>query len=345
MRFCRAYTRMPLEMTFAAHIAAHNFFGGLCGVGIYDNLKTVVTRVYKGKIRDYNQRFHELASHYLFEVRACTPRAGWEKGQVENQVKVNRQRVFIPRLKFASLEELNAHLTESMLREAHNSKHPEYSDKSVWQVFEEEKPYLRVQQKAFDGYVSEERRANTQCLVRYEHNSYSIPCTYAGRAVTVRAYADRIVLLYKGQTIAEHRRELGKDRYVMDPLHYVPILSRKPGALRNGRPFLEWDLPASIRSVQDSLQRFPDWDRQMSAILSAIPVYGIEAVDVACAVALEMGTVSQSIILNYLGRLHDAPAATPVLPPESLTLSLPPQADCSRYNILLKRNVCCANIS
>ena len=345
MRFCLAFTRMTHEMLFAAHIAAHNFFGGLCGIGIYDNLKTVVAQIGKGKMRYYNQRFQELASHYLFESRACTPKAGWEKGQVENQVKVNRQRVFTPRLSFASLEELNAHLAESMLREAHNTKHPEYSDKSVWQIFEEEKPYLRVQRNTFDGYVSEERRANTQCLVQYNHNYYSVPCNYAGRAVTVRAYADRIVLLFKGQTIAEHRRELGKNRYVMDPLHYVPILSRKPGALRNGRPFLEWDLPASIRNVQDSLQRFPDWDRQMSTILSAIPVYGIEAVDVACAVALEHGTVTQSIILNYLGRLHDAPAATAVSPPAMLTLSLPPQADCSRYNSLLKRHICYANIS
>jgi len=343
MRFCLASTRMSLEILFAAHIAAHDFFGGLCGVGIYDNLKTVVTRIGKGKERDFNRRFQELASYYLFELRACTPAAGWEKGQVENQVKINRQRIFTPRLRFESLEELNAHLAEATLREARNTLHPEYSDKSVWQVFEEEKPYLRVQAEAFDGYISDERRANTQCLVHYDRNYYSLPCAYAGRAVTVRAYAGRITLSFGGQTIAEHRREFGKGRYVLNPLHYVPLLSRKPGALRNGRPFLEWDLPTAIQAVWDSLRRFSDWDRQMAAILSAIPMYGLEAVGVACEVALEQGTVSQSVILNHLCRLSDVDPVEPVSPPGNLTLSCPPQADCMRYNRLLKGDACCAN--
>ena len=77
MRFCMAFTRMSLEMIFAAHTAAHDFFGGLCGTGIYDNPKTVVTRIGKGKEREFNRRFQQLASHYLFEPRACTPEAGW----------------------------------------------------------------------------------------------------------------------------------------------------------------------------------------------------------------------------------------------------------------------------
>ena len=319
MRFCIAFTRMSLEMVFAAHNAAHNFFCGLCGTGIYDNPKTVVTRIGKGKEREFNRRFQQMASHYLFEPRACTPEAGWEKGQVENQVKTNRQRVFTPRLRCASLEELNAHLSELMLCEARNSRHPEYSDKSVWQVFEEEKPYLRYQATAFDGYVCDERRASMQCLVHYDCNFYSLPCVYAGRGVTVRAYSERIVLAFKGMTIAEHRRELGKGHYVLNPLHYVPLLSRKPGALRNGRPFLEWDLPASIQAVWESLRRFSDWDKQMAAILSAIPQYGLESVSVACETALEHGTVTQAVILNHLGRLiEDIPVPT-VCAPKNLT--------------------------
>lgn len=343
MRFCIAFTRMSLEMVFAAHTAAHDFFGGLCETGIYDNPKTVVTRIGKGKDREFNIRFRQLASHYLFTPRACTPAAGWEKGQVENQVKINRQRVFTPRLRFMSLEELNAHLAEAMLYEARNAQHPEFSDKSVWQVFEEERPYLRTQAEAFDGYVADERRANSECLVHYDRNFYSLPCAHAGRAVTVRAYAGHIVLAYKGKTVAEHRREFGRGRYVLNPLHYVPLLSRKPGALRNGRPFLEWDLPASIQAVWDRLRRFSDWDRQMAAILCAIPQYGLEAVSVACATALEQDTVSRTVILNHLGRLSDDIPALPVRVPGNLVLLQPPQADCSRYNCLLGRAVCCAN--
>jgi transposase len=343
MRFCIAFTRMSLEMVFAAHTAAHSFFGGLCGTGIYDNPKTVVTRIGKGKEREFNRRFLQLASHYLFVPRACTPAAGWEKGQVENQVKNTRQRVFTPRLCFGSVEELNAHLAEAMLREAHNARHPEFSDKSVWQVFEEEKPYLRVQSEGFDGYVADERRASSECLVQYDRNFYSLPCTYAGRAVTVRAYADRIVLAFRGASIAEHRREFGRGHYVLNPLHYVPLLSRKPGALRNGRPFLEWNLPTSIQTVWESLRRFSDWDRQMAAILSAIPLYGLEAVSVACETALEQGVVSQTVICNHLARLTEDSPMPPVCPPGNLALAHPPQADCSRYDSLLGGGVCCAN--
>ena len=343
MRFCIAFTRMSLEMVFAAHTCAHDFFGGLCGEGIYDNPKTIVTRIGKGKERVYNKRFMLLASHYLFEPRACTPGAGWEKGQVENQVKVVRQRVFTPRLRFASLIELNAHLAEEMLRDAHGRRHPEFSDKSVRQVFEEERPYLRVQAKAFDGYVGDERRAGSDCLVRYDRNLYSLPCAYAGKAVSVRAYAERIVLAVKGEAVAEHRREFGKGHYVLDPLHYIPLLSRKPGALRNGRPFREWDLPASIQAVQDSMRRFPDWDRQMAVILGAIPTYGLEAVSVACETALEQNTVSQTVIMNYLVRLtEESPVPTLAWPQK---LSFAPLADCSRYDRLLRGCACYANKS
>lgn len=345
MRFCIAFTRMSLEMLLAAHAAAHDFFGGLCGVGIYDNPKTVVERIGKGKERDFNKRFKQLASHYLFEPRACTPAAGWEKGQVENQVKTLRQRVFTPRLRFDSLEELNSHLAEAMLSEARRLRHPEFSDKSVWEAYTEEKPFLRTQPSAFDGYVSDERRASSECLVQYDRNMYSVPCAYAGRPVTVRAYAHRIVLAFKGETIAEHRREFGKGRYVLEPLHYVPLLERKPGALRNGRPFLDWKLPESIRSVWEQLRHFSDWDRQMAAILGAIPLYGLEAVSVACETALEQKTISRTVILNHLARLTEDTAPPPVYPPGELTLTHPPKADCRRYDTLLGRVTCSANRS
>jgi transposase len=345
MRFCIAFTRMNLEMVLAAHIVAHDFFGGLCGVGIYDNLKSVVSRIGKGKEREYNSRFQQLASHYLFEPRACTPASGWEKGQVENQVKTVRQQVFTPRLRFNCLEDLNAHLREEMLLKARNQRHPEFSEKSIWQVFEEEIPYLRHQSEAFDGYCEEQRRAGMDCLVHYDRNMYSIPCGYAGRAVCVRVYAGRIVLAIKGEAVAEHRREFGKGHYVLDPLHYLPVLSRKPGALRNGRPFLEWDMPAPLRAVWEGMRRYPDWDRQMSKVFAAIPRYGLEAVSVACETALEQGVVSEAVILNYLERLTEETPPCPVRTPEKLLLAQPPLADCARYDRLLGRRACSASIS
>jgi transposase len=171
MRFCVAFERQELAMLMEAHIRAHEFFGGLCERGIYDNPKTIVQEIGPGKERVYNARFLQLASHYLFEPCACTPKAAWEKGQVENQVKTNRNSVFIPRLKFGSLEELNAHLEEQMLVEAHTLRHPEILDKTVFEVYSEEKPYLCRQKIVFSGYTTAERSAGSQCLVRFDKNS------------------------------------------------------------------------------------------------------------------------------------------------------------------------------
>ncbi len=335
MRFCMAFTRQEMPMLIEAHRRAHDFFGGLCQRGIYDNAKTVVTKIGRGKERVFNQHFLRLSSHYLFEAEACTPAAGWEKGQIENQVKTNRQSVFVPRLRFADLSELNHHLEEQMLAEARNSRHPEYQEKTVWEVFEEERPHLIKSPVAFDGPVTEERRANSECLVNYDRNHYSVPCEYAGKQVTVRIYADRLVFAYKGRAVAEHRRCFNKGHHELNPLHYLALLERKPGALRNGRPFREWDLPKPIEEVWERIRCFSDWDRQMTRILSSIPVYGLEAVSVACELALEAGTVSQAVILNHLSRLTEETAAPEVCPPARLMLRLEPKADCGLYDRLL----------
>jgi hypothetical protein len=337
-----AFPRQELAMVLEAHIRAHDFFGGLCERGIYDNPMTIVQKIGKGKEREYNKRFLQLSSHYLFEPCACTPGASWEKGQIENQVGANRKSVFIPRLKFANLAELNAHLEEQMLVEAHNTRHPEFGDKSVFELFSEEKPYLRSQATAFVGYTTEERRADLQCLVRFDNNHYSLPCEYAGKHVSIRIFAQRVVIAVGGNTVAEHTRSFEKKRCVFDPLHYLPLLERKPGALRNGRPFLEWELPAPIREVWEALRRYPDWDRQMSAILSAIPQYGLEAVEVACRIALEENVVNQSVIMNYLTRLTEDPKAADVAVPGELKLMMEPHADCTIYDRLLGNGTCCA---
>jgi len=339
MKFCMAFEREELAMVMEAHKQAHAFFGGLCERGIYDNPKTIVQRIGKGKEREYNRKFMELASHYLFEPCACTPSSGWEKGRVERQVGTNRKSIFTPCLRFANLKDLNEHLKEQVLLGTRNARHPEIADKSVYEVYEEEKPYLRSQKIEFAGYETEEHRARVDCLVRFDGNHYSVPCEYAGKHVSIRKYANRIVLAVEGKAVAEHERKFEKGRYITEPMHYLPLLERKPGALRNGRPFVNWELPASIRKVWDALRRYPDWDRQMSALLSAIPTYGLEALSVACSVALEENAVSQSTIMNYLTRLTEDPKAPNVAVSEKLKLLEEPRSDCSVYNQLLAGQV------
>jgi hypothetical protein len=174
-------------MVLDAHIKAFSFFGGACRRGIYDNLKTVVTKVLMGKARVFNRRFLCLASHYLFEPVACTPAAGWEKGQVENQVGLVRKRFFALRRKFADLAELNEWLQEQCLTYAAGHKHPDTPLLTVADAFKEERRHLLSVKIPFDGYLENDARVSSTALVAFDRNSYSVHVSAVGNPVTVRA--------------------------------------------------------------------------------------------------------------------------------------------------------------
>jgi hypothetical protein len=176
------------------------------------------------------------------------------------------------------------------------------------------------------------------CLVRFDTNKYSVMAKAVGRPVDVHAYADRIVIKQDGEIVGEHRRRFGKGQIVYDPWHYVPVLARKPGALRNGAPFKDWVLPSSLDRVRRKLKGSDDGDRQMVKILAAVLTDGLAAVEAACAEALSAGVASADVILNALAR-HLAPTLpAPILTPERLTLAAPPIADCARYDRLRAQN-------
>ncbi len=152
MLFVRAYPRASQEMVFDAHARAFAFFKGACTRGIYDNMKTAVEAVFIGKERQFNRRFVRMCGHYLVEPVACTPAAGWEKGQVENQVGLVRERFFTPRLRVTSYDELNAWLLDRCIAYAKAHKHPELTDCTIWQVFEAERLKLVPITGPFDGF-------------------------------------------------------------------------------------------------------------------------------------------------------------------------------------------------
>ena len=327
-----AYLRESQEMVFDAHNRAFAFFGGACRRGLYDNMKTAVTRILRGKERDFNRRFEELCSHYLFEPVACTPAAGWEKGQVENQVRTVRRRLFTPQRKAQDLQGLNEELMADCLAWARSQPHPVFKDQTVWTVFEQERAALLAVQRPFGGYAERDVRVSSTALVNFDPNRYSVACTAVGRTVQLRSYAARIVVLHQGQCIGEHPRSFGRDQMVFDPWHYLPVLERKPGALRNGAPFKHWDLPRALQGTLNALKRFADWDRQFVDILASVPVYGLETVASACDQALLSGSVSRDVVLNLLSRGTQEREPEAVETPAHLKLAEPPVADCARYD-------------
>lgn len=332
--FIHAYPRESQEMVFDAHDRAFRLFGGVCRRGIYDNMKTAVDAIFVGKERRFNRRFLQLCAHYLVEPVACTPAAGWEKGQVENQVGTARERFFTPRLRFGSYEELNGWLEARCLAYAQEMRHPELRDRTVWEVFEAEREALVPYAGCFDGFHEKTAAASKSCLVQFDRNRYSVHARAANKPVQIHAYADRIVMRLEGEVVGEHARRFGRDQIACDPWHYLPVLARKPGALRNGAPFRDWDLPPALAQIRQKLAAHADGDRQFVDILSAVPEDGLAAVEAACAQALAAGLFSRDVVLNLLRRMQEPVPPEPIAMPIGPRLTVEPIADCARYDRL-----------
>ena len=295
-----------------AHTQAFAFFGGVCRRGIYDNLKTVVTKILLGKERTFNPRFLGMAAHHLFEPVACTPAAGWEKGQVENQVGLARRRFFCLRRRFEDLVDLNQFLLSECLAWAKTQPHPEDRARTIWEVYEqEERPQLTRMEGLFDGFVEREVRVSTTSLVASDRNHYSVDSAKGKRTAQVRAYADRVVIVSGGEVVGEHGRQFSREKTGYDPWHYLPVLKRQPGALRNGAPFQDWELPAPIQTMGRTLKERPGGDREFVDLLNAIKTHGGEAVARAAREAIALGAISFDVVFHLLSRQTEAPLRPP----------------------------------
>ena len=332
----RAYPLQTHEMLFDAHAHAFALFGGVPRRGIYDNMKTAVDRVRAGKARDVNSRFAAMVSHYLYEAEFCSPASGWEKGQIEKNVQDARHRLWHVAPAFESLAAVNAWLEQRCVALWQELLHPEQPGRTVAEVWADEKPQLMKLPRPFDGFVEHTKRVSPTCLVHFERNRYSVPASYANRPVSLRVYAERLVVVAEGQVIAKHKRVILRSHSlgctVYDWRHYLSVLQRKPGALRNGAPFTE--LPEGFKRLQAVLLKRIGGDREMVEILALVLHHDEQAVLTAVELALESGAASKQHVLNLLARLIGADAPAPVSAPPALALAVEPEANVSRYDQL-----------
>ncbi len=245
-----------------------------------------------------------------------------------------RERFFTPRLRFKTLDELNAWLLDKCIAYAKAHQHPELAGQTIWQVFEAERPKLVPYRGRFDGFHAVPAAVSRTCLVRFDNNRYSVAADAVGRPAEVHAYADRVVIRQAGRVVGEHRRSFGRGMTVYDPWHYVPMLARKPGALRNGAPFKDWVLPSALERVRRKLAGADDGNRQMVDILAAVLSDGLAAVEAACSEALSHGVHSADVVLNILARQREPTPPAPINTPAALKLRHVPLADCARYDNL-----------
>lgn len=336
-KFTYIYPNETHEMVFDAHVRAFEYFGGTPVRGIYDNMTTAVKKVLKGKEREWNPKFERLCAHYRLEPTACTPGRGNEKGRVERQVKIDRDQFFTPMPKGSSLQELNDRLMSQLAHYNNTHRHPEYKDKTLDEVFTQESSFLVPAPVLFDGAKETPIKVSNTCLAMFDRNSYSVQCAYAGKIVQCRSYADRLVFIYEGQEVGQHVRRFTRGGTYYDWQHYLPLLARKPGALRNGSPFNEMPLPDELVFVQNHLQQHPQGLRDFAHILSYLPTESMDSVVAACSMAMQSGTISKDIILNILLRKKDQQDDTSDAPTFIyMKLKHIPTDDCGRYNHLLK---------
>ena len=334
----RAYLLQTHEMLFDAHNQAFRVLGGIPRRGIYDNMKTAVDKVGRGKERDVNARFLAMASHYLFELEFCNPASGWEKGQVEKNVQDTRHRLWQPTPRFPSLDALNDWLEARCKQYWAQTPHGKMQG-TIADLWAEEVPALMPASRPFDGFVEYTKRVTPTCLVHLERNRYSVPASFANRPVSLRVYPDRVVVAAEGVVICEHRRIIDRShdqpgKTVYDWRHYLAVVQRKPGALRNGAPFAE--LPEAFRTLQQHLLKKPGGDREMVDILALVLQHDEDAVLLAVEMALETGVPTKTHVLNLLHRLVDGKSITPptIDAPQALMLTNEPEANVERYDAL-----------
>jgi len=236
--FVCTYESMKIECFLDGHIRAFEYFGGVPKRIAYDNLKTAVIKVLRKGKRKLNKRFRELRSWYLFDTRFCNVARGNEKGDVENLAKRSERQFFSPIPHVSSIEELNDKLLSDCSKELVRKAPAPHTGKTMGDLFEEEKPHLyELAPERFEACRRISTFPDKQLLVRVDTNRYSIPTEYAFRSCQIKVFVDKVDIHFGHELIASHKKCYLKEQYILDPMHYIKLLERKPGSLDNARAF------------------------------------------------------------------------------------------------------------
>jgi hypothetical protein len=237
---------------------------------------------------------------------------------------------------FPNLAALNAWLEQRCLELWQQTLHGKQPG-TIADVWAEEQPSLMPLPVAFDGFIEVSKRVSPTCLISFERNRYSVPASFANRPVSLRIYPDRLVVAAEGNILCEHARVIQRSHHIppktiYDWRHYLAVIQRKPGALRNGAPFLE--LPHALRQLQDHMLRKTGGDREMVDILALVLHHDEQAVRTAVELSLAEGVPTKTHVLNLLHRLVDGKVidGPPLDTPQALALHREPKADVERYD-------------
>ena len=340
--FAMAFPTQRQDAFFAGHMAAFAFFGGVPPRITYDNL-TVAQRLRpSSQPRSEQRAFVAFRSYYLFASHFCTPGEPHEKGQIEHAVGYVRRHALVPVPHVPTYAALNAHLLAWCVAQDTRTVHGHAA--TIGAQWAAEQPHLRPLPTApFPGGVTTTVTLTPYSQVVFETNRYSVPTDQARRHLTMRASPFHVTILADDQIIAEHLRSYAQHQDVCDPLHYLPLLAQRPGALPYAKPFIDWQTrwPASYTRLLDRLrQQWPD-GRGVREFVTILQLHTQHpAADVAAAIgdALTFGCVhADGVRLCLYQRQHPD---TPTVPLDlqtrpSLAAVRPPPVDLMMYDQLL----------
>jgi transposase len=292
-RFVMAFPFQKQEAFLDGHIQAFHFFGGVPRRITYDNLKIAVYKILAGKQRQEQQAFKAFHSYYLFESHYCTPAQAHEKGGVENDIGYAQRNFFSPIPEVDTFQELNAFLRqacqEDMQRRTRGQKQ---LVAELWRA--EKELFLPLPAEDYRACITKVVKPNNYLQVVYDTNRYSVPYDYRDRQLVLRAFPFRIELLYLDDVIASHPRCFEKERDILVPLHYLPLLVQRPGAFEHAKPMRNWrkKWPKSYDLLLQGLrENQPDGRgvREFLEILKLHQEYPEKIVTQAIERALELG--------------------------------------------------------
>jgi len=306
-QFVMAFPNQKQEAFLEGHVQAFHFFGGVPQRISYDNLKTAVRQVLKGRNRKEQERFITFRSHYLFESRFCTPGQGHEKGGVESGVGFSRRNFMVPIPEVASFKGLNDHLLAECLaddaRTVHGQPHP------IGQMWAEEQPHLLALPVGdLDCCVTHSVTLNGYGQVSLDTNRYSVPSDLAEKQLVLKAYSFRVDILGQNGVIASHPRCYDRQQDILDPLHYLPLIEQRPGAFEHAKPVRRWrqHWPAVYETLLARLrQQWPDERgvREFIRVLRLHEQYPANLIEQAVTQALGYGCPHRDGVLLCLNQL------------------------------------------
>lgn len=302
--FVRCYPCERQQAFFDAHIQAFYFFKGIFPVLIYDNLKTAVQKVLKGKKRVQQKEYSKFVAYYNFTPRFCNRASGHEKGGVEGLVGYARRNYMVPVPEADSLEQLNEKLLQECL--SYGEHRISGKEKTVNELYETEKHHLlKLPDIEFSNIQTYSGKANKYSTINIDKNRYSVPTDYALCKVRAVLYVDNIKIYYNNRKVASHQRLFNVNQWSLDPSHYLKLIQQRPFAFDNARPIKQWrkkwpDCYERLLSQFCRKQGDTNGTRDFINVLMLHSKYNTEAIKKAIEQALEINTSCSQTVLHIL---------------------------------------------